>query len=81
MQAVENSRQYKDFLMKESHAQKNFQKQMDRKLVLAPYPKTFRQVWPNIPVHDPSFMRSVGLETVCLHFDANLKAMFDKTNV
>ena len=80
MQAVENSRQYKDFLMKESHAQKNFQKQMDRKLVLAPYPKTFRPVWPIIPVHDPSFMRSVGLETVCLHFDANLKATFNKTN-
>lgn len=77
-QAVENSRRYKDYLMKQSHARRTFQKQVEKKVALAPYPKTFRQVWPVIPVHDPAFVRNFGLEAIFLHLDPNWKAMHEK---
>ena len=66
-QAVENSRRYKDYLMKQSHVRRSFQKQMEKKIAMCPYPKTFRQVWPVVPVHDPSFVRNFGLEAIFLH--------------
>ena len=66
-QAVENSRRYKDYLMKQSHVRRSFQKQMEKKIAMCPYPKTFRQVWPVIPVHDPSFVRNFGLKAIFLH--------------
>ena len=79
-QAVENSRRYKDYLMKQSHVRRSFQKQMEKKIVMCPYPKTFRQVWPVVPVHDPSFVRNFGLEAIFLHLDPNLKTSQDKMN-
>ena len=78
--AIESSKRYKDYLMKQSHARRSYQKQIERKVALAPYPKTFRQVWPVIPVHDPSFVRNFGLEAIFLHLDPNWKAASDKSN-
>ena len=49
-------------------------------MVVAPYPKTFRQVWPLIPVHDTSFVRNFGLESVMHHFDPQSKALQEKSN-
>ena len=78
--AVENSKRYKDYLMKQSHVKKSFQKQIERRITLAPYPKTFRQVWPVIPVHDATFVSNFGLEAIFLHFDPNKKVMQEKAN-
>ena len=74
MAAVENSRRYKEYLSKNLLAKKNFQKQMERKIAAAPYPKTFRQVWPVIPVFDASFIRNYGLEAIMQHFDSSLSS-------
>ena len=72
MAAVENSRRYKEYLSKNQVAKKTFQKQIERKIASAPYPKTFRQVWPVIPVFDNSFVRNYGLEAIMQHFDSSL---------
>jgi len=61
-QVVENSKRYRDYLMKQLHVRRSFQKQMEKRITIAPYPKTFRQVWPVIPVHDATFVRNFGLE-------------------
>lgn len=79
-QAIDSSRRYRDYVLKQSHIRKNFQKQMERKMTSAPYPKTFRQVWPLIPVHDSGFVRNFGLESVMHHFDPNSKAQLDKNS-
>ena len=79
-QAVENSKRYRDYLMKQSHVKKSFQKQIERRITLAPYPKTFRQVWPVIPVHDATFVSNFGLEAIFLHFDPNRKVMQEKAS-
>ncbi len=78
MRAVENSRRYRDYISKQQQVRKSFQKQIDRKISLASYPKTFRQVWPIIPVHDSTFVRNFGLESVFLRFDPNWKAAQQK---
>ena len=70
--AVESSRRYKEYLSKNMVAKKTFQKQIERKIASAPYPKTFRQVWPVIPVFDSSFIRNYGLEAIMQHFDSSL---------
>ena len=82
MAAVENSRRYKDYVSKNLLAKKSFQKQIERKIAAAPYPKTFRQVWPVIPVFDASFIRNYGLEAIMQHFDSSLSssAAQDKAN-
>lgn len=80
MEAVENSKRYKEYRMKQLHSKKTFQKQMERRMVSAPYPKTFRQVWPVVPIQDPTFVRNFGLESVLHHFDSGLKAMHDKAS-
>ena len=72
MAAVENSRRYKEYLSKNLLAKKSFQKQIERKVTTAPYPKTFRQVWPIIPVFDSSFVRNYGLEAIMQYFDSSL---------
>ena len=69
LRAIENSRRYKEFMMKQANSKRVFQKQIEKRIATAPYPKTFRQVWPIIPVHDPSFIKSLGLETVTMFFD------------
>lgn len=77
-QVVENSKRYRDYLMKQLHVRRSFQKQMEKRITIAPYPKTFRQVWPVIPVHDATFVRNFGLEAIFLHFDPNKKMMQEK---
>lgn len=77
--AAEQSRRYREYLLKQNLARKNFQKQIERKMVLAPYPKTFRQIWPLIPVHDSGFVRHYGLEAVSHHFDSASSTAQDKT--
>ena len=74
------TKRYREQILKQAQAKKNFQKQVERKMVAAPYPKTFRQVWPLIPVHDSSFVRNFGLESVMHHFDPNSKAVQEKNN-
>jgi hypothetical protein len=69
MRSVESSRRYRDFIVKQNNMKRNFQKQIDRKLSEFSYPKTFRQVWPIIPVQDPSFVKNLGLECVTQFFD------------
>ena len=69
MKSIESSRRYRDFVMKQNNIKRNFQKQIDKKIAGFPYPKTFRQVWPIIPVQDPSFVKNLGLETVTQFFD------------
>lgn len=82
MAAVENSKRYKDYLSKNMLAKRSFLKQIERKIASAPYPKTFRQVWPVIPVFDTSFIRNYGLEAIMQHFDSSLSssAAQDKAN-
>lgn len=82
MAAVENSKRYKDYLSKHLLAKRSFQKQIERKIAASPYPKTFRQVWPVIPVFDASFIRNYGLEAIMEHFDSSLNssAAQDKAN-
>ena len=82
MAAVENSSRYKEYLAKNLLARKAFQKQIEKKIAAAPYPKTFRQVWPVIPVFDSSFVRNYGLEAIMQHFDSRLtsSATQDKAN-
>ena len=79
-ESIESSRRYREYVIKQSTAKKNFQKQMDRKMLLAPYPKTFRQVWPVIPVHDPAFISNFGLEEVTHFFESSLKSPQDRAN-
>ncbi len=71
--AVETSKRYRDFMLRHTHSRRTFSKQLERKILVAPYPKTFRQVWPIIPVHDPSFVANFGLEGVVEHFQSNIK--------
>ena len=78
MAAVENSKRYRDYLAKHLLAKRSFQKQIERKIAVAPYPKTFRQVWPVIPVYDASFVRNYGLEAILQHFDSSLNSAPDK---
>ena len=81
MAAVENSKRYRDYLSKHLLAKRSFQKQIERKIAAAPYPKTFRQVWPVIPVFDASFIRNYGLEAILQHFDSGLNSSSqDKAN-
>ena len=79
-EAIENSKRYKEYRMKQNHSRKTFQKQMERRMIASPYPKTFRQVWPVVPIQDPAFVRNFGLESVLHHFDASLKALHEKSN-
>ena len=72
--SVENSKRYKDYLFKETHVRQSFRKKMEKKILAAPYPKTFRQVWPVIPVYDPLFIRNFGLEAILLHFDEKMRS-------
>ena len=65
--------------MKQSHV-RSFQKQMEKKIAMCPYPNIFRQVylWPVVLVYGPSF---VTLWTGSnLHLDPNLKISQDKIN-
>lgn len=71
LKTIENSRKYRDFVMRQNNVKRNFQKQMDKKVSTFPYPKTFRQVWPIVPVQDPSFVKNLGLETVTQFFEHN----------
>jgi len=80
IQAAEQSKRYREYLLKQNIAKKNFQKQIERKMVVAPYPKTFRQVWPLIPVHDSGFVRHFGLEAVSHYFESNSGTSHDKTS-
>ena len=80
METIENSKRYKEYRMKQFHSRKTFQKQMERRMISSPYPKTFRQVWPVVPIQDPTFIRNFGLESVLHHFDSSLKALHEKTN-
>ena len=80
MAAVENSKRYRDYLAKHLLAKRSFQKQIERKVAIAPYPKTFRQVWPVIPVFDSSFVRNYGLEAILQHFDSSLNAGGDRAS-
>ena len=73
-QAIENSKRYKDYLFKETHVRQSFRKKMEKKIMVAPYPKTFRQVWPIIPVYDHLFIRNFGLEAILLHFDEKMRS-------
>ena len=75
-----NQIRYRDYALKHSHTRKIFNKQIERKLMAAPYPKTFRQVWPLIPVYDSGFVRNFGLEAVSHYFDPTSKALMDKNN-
>lgn len=77
---AEASRRYREQLIKQNNAKKSFQKQIERRMVVAPYPKTFRQVWPLIPVHDSTFVRNFGLESVMHHFDPNSKALQERSS-
>ena len=70
--AIENSRRYKEFVMKQANSKRAFQKQIEKRIASAPYPKTFRQVWPIIPVYDPTFIKNLGLETVTMFFDPKM---------
>ena len=80
MEAIENSKRYKEYRMKQLHSRKTFQRQIERRMISSPYPKTFRQVWPVVPIQDPAFVRNFGLESVLHHFDASLKALHEKAN-
>ena len=80
MEAIENSKRYKEYRMKQLHSKKTFQKQIERRMISSPYPKTFRQVWPVVPIQDPAFVRNFGLESVLHHFDSSLKALHEKSN-
>ena len=80
MEVVENSKRYKEYRMKQLHSKKTFLKQMERRMISSPYPKTFRQVWPVVPIQDPAFIRNFGLESVLHHFDSGLKALHDKAS-
>ena len=80
MAAVESSKRYRDYLAKHLLAKRSFQKQIERKVAIAPYPKTFRQVWPVIPVFDSSFVRNYGLEAILQHFDSSLNTGGDKVS-
>lgn len=69
LKTIENSSRYREFVLKQSALKRNFQKQIDKKIGSAAYPKTFRQVWPIIPVNDAAFIKNIGLETVTTYFD------------
>ena len=51
-------------------ARKVAKKSLDKKLFATPYPKTYRQVWPIVPVSDGDFIKNFGLEAVCHYFDS-----------
>lgn len=51
-------------------ARKAAKKSLDKKLFATPYPKTYRQVWPIVPVSDGDFIKNFGLESVCHYFDS-----------
>ena len=80
MEAIENSKRYKEYRMKQLHSKKTFHKQIERRMISSPYPKTFRQVWPVVPIQDPAFVQNFGLESVLHHFDSSLKALHEKSN-
>lgn len=52
------------------YVRKAAKKSVDKKVFSAPYPKTYRQVWPIVPVSDGDFMKNFGLEAVCHYFDS-----------
>ena len=72
--AVETSKRYRDFMLRQTHNRRAFSKQLERQILVAPYPKTFRQVWPIIPVQDPSFIPNFGLEGVVEHFQSSARS-------
>lgn len=78
MRAIENSRRYKEFMMKQANSKRTFQKQIEKRIANAPYPKTFRQVWPIVPVYDPGFIKNLGLETVTMFFDPKWRTELSK---
>ena len=63
----------KELIQRHLASRKILRRQLERKLGSVPYPKTYRQVWPVIPVSDPIFLGSVGLEAVCSSLDPTFK--------
>ena len=63
----------KELIQRHLASRKILRRQLERKLGSVPYPKTYRQVWPVIPVSDPMFLGSVGLEAVCSTLDPTFK--------
>ena len=66
---AEHSHRYRDCLVKKDMAKKNFQKNIERKMVMVAYPKVFHHVWPLIPAYDHAFVSNYGLESIFQHFD------------
>ena len=71
----------RDYLVKQSMINKNFQEQINRKIVKAAYPKEFHQVWPVIPTKDSTFLRNYGLESIYHHLDSSSSDMKDENEV
>ena len=63
----------KELIQRHLAARKILRRQLERKLGSVPYPKTYRQVWPVIPVSDTMFLGGVGLEAVCSSLDPTFK--------
>lgn len=80
LHTTENTRRYREQILEQAHKKKALQKRLEHKMKVAPYPKMFRQVWPLIPVHDSSFVRNFGLESVMHHFDPNSKTNQGKSS-
>ena len=74
-QAIE---MYRNFVLKQAHSKRMFKKRIELKMLLAPFPKAFRQVWPIIPVNDPLFMSNFGLEGVIEHLSSIVKSQTPK---
>lgn len=64
----------KELVQRHIAARKILRRQLDRKLSNVPYPKTYRQVWPVIPVGDSLFLSTVGLEAACSALDPTFKS-------
>ena len=71
----------RDYLVKQIMINKNFQEQINRKIVKAAYPKVFRQVWPVIPTKDSIFLSNYGLESIYYHLDSSSSDMKDENEV
>ena len=64
----------KELVQRHIAARKILRRQLERKLANVPYPKTYRQVWPVIPVGDNLFLSTVGLEAACSALDPTFKS-------
>ena len=71
----------RDYLVKQSMINKNFQEQINRKIVKAAYPKAFRQIWPVIPTKDSIFLSNYGLESIYHHLNSSSSDMKDENEV